>query len=260
MPFFRTDDDIRIFYRDEGRREDTAIIFSNSLGSDHMMWQPQAAAFAARYRIIRYDQRGHGASDVPPGEYTLDRLGRDIVNLADHLDLDRFVFCGLSMGGLSGQWLGVHAGHRLQRLILADTSVNFPPATMWHERMAAIRAGGLAAVAGQVIDRFFTKRFQDAEPGVVAAFRSVLLHMNETGYLGCSAAVRDGDMSQAIARIETPTLVITGEHDLSTPPERGDFIAARISGARHVILDAAHIANVEQSEAFNRVMGEFLTA
>jgi 3-oxoadipate enol-lactonase / 4-carboxymuconolactone decarboxylase len=258
MPFAKLDDGCRLFYRLEGPGDAPAVIFSNSLGADHMMWQPQAEALSPLMRIVRYDQRGHGASDVPPGPYTLERLGRDVLDLADHLGLTRFSFCGLSMGGLTGQWLGVHAGERLDRLVLADTSAQFPPPSMWDERMAVIHEQGLAGIAEAVLGRFFSPGFHEARPGIVEDFRQVLLNMDSAGYLGCCEAIKPADMRDQIAAIATPTLVISGRHDQSTPPERGEFIAGRIKGSRHEVLDAAHLSNVEQAEAFTALLAGFL--
>lgn len=258
MPFAKLDDGCRLFYRLEGPAGAPAVIFSNSLGADHMMWQPQAEALSPALRVVRYDQRGHGASDVPPGPYTLERLGRDVLDLADHLGLDQFTFCGLSMGGLTGQWLGIHAGKRLDKLVLADTSAQFPPPSMWDERMATIREKGLAGIAEAVLGRFFSAHFHEARPGIVEDFRRVLLNMDATGYLGCCDAIKPADVREEIAVITTPTLVISGRHDQSTPPERGNFIAGQIKGSRHEILDAAHLSNVERAEQFTSLLAGFL--
>lgn len=258
MPFTKLDDGCRLFYRLEGPADAPAVIFSNSLGADHMMWQAQAEALSPFVRVVRYDQRGHGASDVPAGPYTLERLGRDVLGLASHLGLERFSFCGLSMGGLTGQWLGIHAGERLDRLVLADTSARFPPPSMWDERMAAIHENGLAGIAEAVLGRFFSPDFHQAQPGTVEDFRRVLLNMEAAGYLGCCEAIKPADAREEIAAITTPTLIISGRHDQSTPPERGAFIAGRIKGARHEVLDAAHLSNVERAEQFTTLLAGFI--
>lgn len=258
MPFAALDDGCRLFYRLEGPADGPALILSNSLGADHMMWQAQAEALSPHMRVLRYDSRGHGASDVPTGLYSLERLGNDVLGLAGHLGLERFIFCGLSMGGLIGQWLAVHAPQRLDKLVLADTSAQFPPPSMWEERMAAIGAGGMAAIAEAVLGRFFSPDFHQARPGVVEDFRRVLLNMDAGGYLGCCAAIKAADLSAEISAIATPTLVICGRHDLSTPPERGEFIAGQIKDARLEVLDAAHLSNVEQAAAFTALLAAFV--
>jgi 3-oxoadipate enol-lactonase / 4-carboxymuconolactone decarboxylase len=258
MAFMTTDDGIRLFYRLEGPDDAPPIILSNSLGSDHMMWQSQAEALAHAFRVIRYDQRGHGASAAPAGPYTVERLGRDVLALADHLALERFSFCGISMGGLTGQWLGVHAGPRLEHLVLAATATHLPPRELWDQRIATIDEKGLAGVVDAAIERFFSEDFRRTAPATVAAFRRTLLATSPEGYAGCCHALRDADFSRDIAGIEVPTLVISGARDPATPPERGAELADAIAGARLVVLDGAHIINVEQPDAFNRELLGFL--
>jgi 3-oxoadipate enol-lactonase/4-carboxymuconolactone decarboxylase len=253
-------DGCRIFYRAEGPADAPAIIFSNSLGCDHLMWQPQADALRHAFRVVRYDQRGHGASDVPEGPYTLEQLGGDVIGLADQLGLKTFHFCGLSMGGITGQWLGIHNGNRLDKLVLANTSPHFPPPDMWDQRMGAIREGGMKAISDAVLGRFFSPTLHQAQPGTVSDFRSVLEQTDPQGYLGCCGMLRLADVYPELGRISTPTLVISGRHDQSTPPERGEKIAAAIKGASHVILDAAHISNVERAADFTRELAGFLGA
>jgi 3-oxoadipate enol-lactonase/4-carboxymuconolactone decarboxylase len=258
MPYVTQADGCRIFYRAEGPVGAPAVIFSNSLGCDHLMWQPQAETLKHAFRVVRYDQRGHGASDVPQGPYTLEQLGGDVIGLADHLGLDTFNFCGLSMGGITGQWLGIHHGGRLDKLVLANTSPHFPPPDMWDQRMGAIRDGGMKAISEAVLDRFFSQTLHQAQPGIVSDFRQVLENTNPEGYLGCCGMLRLADVYPELGKINAPTLVISGRHDQSTPPERGEKIAAAIKGATHVILDAAHISNVERADDFTRALASFL--
>jgi len=258
MPFVTQDDGCRIFYRAEGPVDAPAIMFSNSLGCDHLMWQAQADALKHAYRVVRYDQRGHGASDVLDGMYPLERLGADVLGIADHLGLKTFHFCGLSMGGLTGQWLGIHQGNRLISLTLADTSPHFRPAEMWDQRMDLIRDGGMKAISDMVLGRFFTESFHTSDPGTVSDFRNVLEQTNPQGYLGCSLMLKDADTLGDLNRISTKTLIISGRHDQSTPPERGEMIAVEISGAVHVVLDAAHISNAERPDDFTRALAGFI--
>lgn len=260
MPFMTQSDDCRIFYRAEGPVDAPGIIFSNSLGCDHLMWQAQADALKHRFRVVRYDQRGHGASDVPEGMYPLERLGADVIGIADHLGLEKFHFCGLSMGGLTGQWLGINQGDRLITLTLADTSAHFRPPEMWDQRMDMIRQGGMAAISDMVLGRFFTESFHASDPGTISDFRYVLEQTDPQGYLGCSAMLKQADTHDDLKLITTPTLIITGRHDQSTPPERGEMIAAEIKGAVHVVVDAAHISNVERPADFTRILADFLNS
>ncbi len=254
MPFVSSFDSCRLFYRVEGPADAPPLILSNSLGTDHMMWQPQMAALGRQFRVIRYDQRGHGASDAFHNQYTLAELGRDVLAIADVLALGKFAFCGLSMGGLTGQWLGVNAPERITGLALANTSAYFPPAEMWQERIDKVSSEGMASLSGLTLERFFTKRFHQAQPATIAQFRHVFEHMEPAGYIGCCAALRDADMRGELKRISAPTLVISGEHDPSTPPERGEFICGEIAGADHIVLDAAHVSNIEQPAAFAQAL------
>ena len=247
MPYVGSFDSCRLFYRVEGPPDAPAVILSNSLGADHMMWQAQAAVLNQHVRVVRYDH------------YTLEQLGKDVLAVADRLELDRFSFCGISMGGLTGQWLGVNAPDRIDRLVLSNTSAQFAPPEMWEERMSAIREGGLAAISDTVLGRFFTQRFVQAQPGTAAQFRHVLEHMEPQGYLGCCAALKVADMRDRVSQINAPTLVISGEYDQSTPPERGEFIAGEIDGAEHIVLDAAHLSNVEQPAGFTRALMDHLS-
>jgi 3-oxoadipate enol-lactonase/4-carboxymuconolactone decarboxylase len=258
MAFMTADDGTRLFWRLEGPDDAPAIILSNSLGTDHMMWQAQAQALAHAFRVVRYDQRGHGASDAPAGPYTIERLGRDVLGLADHLGLEKFSFCGISMGGLTGQWLALHEPDRLDRLVLAATAAHIPPREAWEQRIATVSEKGLAGIADAVVERFFTEAFRRAAPARVHEVRRVLLATLPEGYIGCCEAVRDADFRQEIAKITVPTLVISGAADPATPPESGAVIAEAVPGARMVVLDGAHIINLEQPDAFNREILGFL--
>jgi 3-oxoadipate enol-lactonase / 4-carboxymuconolactone decarboxylase len=258
MAFMLTDDGTRLFYRLEGPDGAPPIILSNSLGTDHMMWQPQVDALSHAFRVIRYDQRGHGASETPAGPYTIERLGLDVLALADHLRFERFSFCGISMGGLTGQWLAIHAGARLEHLILAATAAHIPPREAWEQRIATVTEKGLAGIADVAIERFFSQEFRRTAPAAVAEFRRTLLATSPDGYVACCHAVRDADFRQDIAAIAVSTLVISGARDPATPPEWGAFIADAIRGARLVVLDSAHIINAEQPDAFNRELLGFL--
>jgi 3-oxoadipate enol-lactonase / 4-carboxymuconolactone decarboxylase len=258
MAFMTTDDATQLFYRVQGPDSAPPIILSNSLGTDHMMWQPQVEALGHAFRIIRYDQRGHGASAAPAGPYTIERLGRDVLALADHLGLERFSFCGVSMGGLTGQWLAIHAGSRLDHLVLAATAAQIPPREAWDQRIAAVREKGLAGIVDVAIERFFSDDFRRTAPTTVAEFRRTLLGTSPDGYIASCQAVRDADFRQQLTAISVPTLVISGSRDPATPPEQGAYLADAISPARLAVLDGAHIINAEQPAVFNRELLGFL--
>jgi 3-oxoadipate enol-lactonase len=248
----------RIHYEIEGPEDGPVLLLSNSLGTDLGMWSPQIPSLAARYRVLRYDSRGHGRSEAPEGPYTIDMLSQDAVAVLDAAGAERALFCGLSKGGMVGQWLGVNAPDRVGRLVLANTAAFIGAPEVWNQRIETVRAQGMAAIVPGVIDRWFTKPFQERAPDSVARIRDMLLATDPEGYAACCAAVRDMDQRQAIGAIRVPTLVIAGRHDLATSPEQGRLIADTIPGARFLELDAAHLSNIEAEAAFTRALLEFL--
>lgn len=256
--FVTLGDGCRLVYRFDGPEGAPVLLLSNSLGTRLDMWAPQMAALARRFRVLRYDSRGHGASDVPPGAYSMDRLGRDAVELLDALDLQKVDFCGLSQGGMVGQWLGVRAPQRLGKLVLANTAAYMGPPSGWQGRIAAVGQGGIAAVVEGVIARWFTPGFVTGSPEKVAPVRDMLLGTDPAGYVGCCAAIRDMDQRVTAPLVRAPTLVIAGAEDPATPPELGRWLASTIPGARCVELAAAHLSNVEQAEAFTGALLDFL--
>jgi 3-oxoadipate enol-lactonase/4-carboxymuconolactone decarboxylase len=260
MPFFTSHDGVRLFYRVEGPPDGPALIFSNALGADHGLWQAQASALARTFRIVRYDQRGHGASDCAASvAVTIDDLGRDVLALAGALNLPTFSFCGVSMGGATGLWLAAHAPDRIVKLVLANTATSFPPRDVWAERIAAIEAAGMTAIADGVIERWFSPAFREADPPAVAAVRAMVEGTDPRGYVAVCRMLMDLDLTGLLAKVAAPTLVISGSDDPSTPPARGQEIAGGVSDARHAMLPARHISNIEQANAFTLLLAEFLT-
>jgi 3-oxoadipate enol-lactonase len=222
------------------------------------MWEPQLAQFSKRFRVIRYDGRGHGASAAPAGPYRIDDLGQDALALMDHLGLDRFAFCGLSMGGMVGMWLGINAGKRLDRLVLCNTAAYLGPPSFWDSRITAVLSDGMAAVTEAVVERCLTEDFQRHHPNETASLRATLMANGPDGYCACCAAIRDMDHRDRLAAIGTPTLVIAGRHDLATPQASTQFIAENIPKSRLIELESAHLSNVEQAEAFSAAVLDFL--
>lgn len=259
MPEAKTSDGIGIHYEVEGREDGPSLLFSNSLGTNLHMWDGQVeAATALGFRVIRYDQRGHGQSGAPRGGYTLDRLGQDVVDLLDALEVEKTAFCGLSMGGMTGIWLARHHPRRFGRMAQCNTAVWMPPRDLWDTRIKSVSEGGMASIVETVVERWFTPRFRRADPGEVKRVGAMILSTKPEGYSGCCAAIRDMDQRDFLGTIEAPTLVVIGAHDVATTPERGEYIAQRIPGARTEVLDAAHLSNIERREDFNRVVLGFL--
>lgn len=249
MPFAEVNG-ARIHYRFDGPEKAPVLVLCNSLGTDHTMWDPQVPALSRKLRVLRYDRRGHGASSVTPGPYTIEQLGRDALGLLDALGLDRVQYCGLSLGGMTGMWLGTHAGKRIEKLVLCNTAAQVGSPDPWNARIEAVRKDGMSAIEPGVLARWFTPKFLEQPTPMLGKMREVLLQLSPEGYVACCAAVRDMDQRESIARITAPTMVIAGTHDAATPPAAGQFIAQRIPGARYVELDAAHISNVEAADRF----------
>jgi len=234
------------------------LMLSNSLGTNLHMWDDQVAPFTRHFRVLRYDRRGHGRSGAPAGPYSMERLGRDVLAVLDDLRIDKVSWCGLSMGGMVGQWLGANAPERIDKLVLSNTACYYADRSFWAERIALVRKSGVAPLAALTMERWFTKDFRDRAPPVIARMTEMFLKTSPEGYVGCIEAIRDMDHRALLAKITAPTLVIAGRHDPATPLELNEFIQAHIPGARLAVLDTAHIANVEEPQAYADTVLEFL--
>jgi 3-oxoadipate enol-lactonase len=244
----------------EGPEGAPVIAFSNSLGTTGAMWDAQANALSDRFRVLRYDTRGHGGTPAPPGPYTVGELGGDVVALLDRLGLERVSFCGLSIGGMTGMWLGVNAPERIDRLVICCTGMQLPTAEMWTERAALVRDQGMAEVIDATMERWFTPAFPERSPSVVERIREIFLTTDPEGYAGCCEALAEFDMRGRLDAITAPTLVITGEDDPVGTPERAAAIGEEIGGSRVVILpNARHLAAVEQADAVTRELEQHLS-
>ena len=240
--------------------EGTPLVLLNSLGTNLGMWDDQAGPLAGRFRLVRYDQRGHGDSPVPPGPYSLADLGGDLIALLDRLGLERVSLCGLSLGGMTAMWVASEVPERIERLVLCCTSALLGPASDWQQRARTVRGLGVEAIADAVLARWFTPSFLEARPPVVDRLDAMLRATPAEGYAGCCEAIRDMDLADRLASITAPTLVIAGAEDPATPPLHGQAIANAVPDARLEILEgAAHLANVERPEAVTeRILGHVL--
>lgn len=247
----------------EGPPDAPVLVLSNSLGTDLRMWDTQMAAFIQHFQVLRYDTRGHGGSLVTEGPYTIAQLGQDVLSLLDALDLDRVHFCGLSMGGLTGQWLGIHAGSRLHKLVVCNTAAKIAGPDVWNPRIETVLRDGPAAMVAlrdASIARWFTPEFAAAHEDQAQRITDMLAATSPEGYAANCAAVRDADFREQLAAIDVPLLVIAGSQDAVTPPAGGRFIQAQVRGADYAEFHAAHLSNVEAGEAFSQRVIEFLTA
>lgn len=250
---------VALHYTVDGPADAPTVLLGGSLGTTTQMWQPQLAALCERFRVIRYDHRGHGRSPVPEGRYQLADLGGDVLALLDRLDARRAHLAGISLGGMVAMWVAANAPQRVDRLALLCTSARLGPPEAWAQRAATVRAAGTAAIADRTVGRWFTPGFAARRQKVVAWARDQLDHTPATGYAGCCAAIETMDLEPVLPTINAPTLVIAGADDPATPPEHAERIAAAILDSRAVVVpDAAHLASIEQPDTVNRLLLEFL--
>jgi 3-oxoadipate enol-lactonase len=247
----------QINYRLSGKEDGELLVLSNSLGSTLKMWGKVLPLLEGRYRVLRYDTRGHGASSVPTGPYTLDQLGEDLIHLLDRIGVERVTYCGLSLGGQVGMWLGLHAHSRINRLILANTAARIGDAAMWDDRIAMVRKSGLKELAAGTPGRWFTAGYRASHAGEMAEIEAMVASTNPDGYCACCAVLRDTDLRQSISAIALPTLVIAGTNDPATPPEQGREIAESVPHAQYVELDTLHLSAWERPDEFASAVLEF---
>jgi 3-oxoadipate enol-lactonase len=252
--------DVQIYYEWAGAEDKPVLVLSNSLGTNLHMWSSQVDEFKKHFRLLRYDKRGHGQSSVPPGPYSLDQLGWDVIRLLDMLQLDKVYFCGLSIGGATGMFLGANAPKRFQKIALCNTAPKFGTIDTWNTRIKGVQAGGMKAVAGAVVERWLTPGFRTSHPKETQAVLSMLESANPKGYIATCEAVRDADLRETLPSIRVPCLVLAGTHDFSATVADGHFLAEKIPGANYVEVPTAHLSNVEAPGDFNRYILQFLLA
>ena len=242
----------------EGPQAAPVLMLSNSLGTNLHMWDEQAGDFAEHFRLIRYDRRGHGQSGVPAGPYSMERFGRDVIAVLDALDIEKTNWCGLSMGGMVGQWLGANAPDRVEKLVLSNTNFYYADKAPWQDRIKFVAEKGLDALVDANMQRWFTEAFRNKAPQTMARMKSMFVATKVPGYIGCCEAIRDMDFRASNPNISAPTMVIVGAKDPATPPSAGEAIAKQIAGAKLVSLEAAHISNMEQPQAYTEAVLDFL--
>lgn len=260
MPF-ATVNGVNLYYRIDAPPDGDApwLVLSNALGTDVSLWTPQIAAFSRRFRVLRYDARGHGRSSVPPGPYTIEQLCGDVLGLMDALAIERAHVCGISLGGVTAMALAARHGGRVGRLV--DVSAlprNLAPREVWLERMEQARRGGMPTLAAASVERWLSAAFRAQSPLISEAIRDVVRHTDVEGYVASCAVVANTDLSQEVVRIAAPTLIVSGTHDAGFPVDEGRSLAARIPGARHVAFEALHLPNVEQAAALTQAVVDFL--
>ena len=259
MPFVETKD-LHMHYELDGPTNAPVLVLSNSLGTNLSLWDPQLPVFAKTFRVLRYDSRGHGQTPATPGEYTVEMLGRDVLQLLDALNLDRVTFCGLSIGGMTGMWLAANAPQRLTKLVLSNTAPKIGKLDAWNQRIKLVREGGTKVVAQSVVEKWFTPEFHVKHSDQIANLRHMIESTSTDGYAGSCAAVRDFDFWENVTAIRAQTLVIAGTHDQSVPPSDAQKLAKQIPGARYIELPAAHISNIEAATRFTDEVSNFLNS
>jgi 3-oxoadipate enol-lactonase len=242
----------------EGKVDGPVLLFSNSLSSNLSMWDPQVEALKNDYRIIRYDSRGHGKSTAPAEAYSIAELGQDALAILDAFKVEKADFCGLSKGGMVGQWLLTHHRERIGKAVLANTAALMAPADLWNGRIRNVRQNGMAAIVDATIDRWFTKAFVEASPKIIADVKKMIAATPAQGYCGCAAAIRDMDQRESIRGITNPVLLISGDQDPATTPDMMRLMLQNIKLSQWVSLKASHISNIEQPAAFTKAMRDFL--
>jgi 3-oxoadipate enol-lactonase len=260
MPIINADDGCPINVEVAGSDSAPVLMLSNSLGTDLHMWDDQIGEWSKHFRVVRYDRRGHGQSGVPKGPYSMERFGRDVLAILDELEIEKVNWCGLSMGGMVGQWLGANAPDRIEKLILSNTNFNYADKGPWNDRIKFVREKGLAELVDPNMERWFTKEFRARAPQTIARMKEMFLASDLAGYIASCEAVRDMNFTASNTRITAPTLVIVGKQDAATPPSAGEAIVQQIKGAKLAALDAAHISNIEQPKLYAETVINFLQA
>lgn len=257
MPTFKSNN-VEINYQTFGDTSKPAIIFSNSLGTNFSMWQAQIDALKNDFFVICYDTRGHGQSSAPQGPYTIDQLGQDVIHLLNHLNVEKAAFCGISMGGLTGQWLAINYPERFNHVIVCNTAAKIGQEQAWNDRATLVREQGLQPIASTAASRWFTEHFIQRNTAIVTSLSNDLGASSAEGYASCCEALAKADLREQLKEIKIPVLVIVGTQDPVTTVADGQFMAERIVGSQLFEIDASHISNIEQPKVFSTAIQKFI--
>jgi 3-oxoadipate enol-lactonase len=252
---------VRLAYRVDGPADPSVpvLVMLHSVGTNLRLWNSQAAPLARRFRVVRYDCRGHGASDVPSEPITIEQLGRDLIGLLDHLDIQRAHLCGLSLGGMTALWVAAHHPARVGRAVFANTGARIGTTESWNERIRTVRSGGMSVIRDVVLARWLGNEFRAAHPDVERAIGEMLERTPPAGYVAACEALRDADLTTDLARIRAPALIVAGELDEATPPALSETLHAAIAGSALMVLRGAkHLSNVERPDEFTAAVARFL--
>lgn len=256
MPIFENKD-VTLDYATFGDSSKPALIFSNSLGTNYQMWQPQIEALQDDYFIVCYDTRGHGNSSAPKGPYSFDQLGQDVIDLLNHLTIDKAFFCGISMGGMTGQWLAIHHPDRFYHLMLCNTAAKIGTEAAWADRAQLVREQGLDTIAATASSRWFTAEFINNYPEIVTELSDALAAGSAEGYASCCEALSVADTREQLKDIRVPVTVLAGTEDPVTTVADGQYIVDHIPNATLATIEASHISNIEQPEVFNQLIRKY---
>ena len=257
MPFLHIDG-ARLHYRTDGNSANPCVVFSNSLGTDLSMWDAQIEQFIDHFNLLRFDTRGHGLSAIPDAPFTVADIGSDVIALLNQLQISKASFCGLSMGGMLGQWLALNAADRFCCFALSSTAAKIGTAETWNQRIDTVMSKGMGAVVPSILERWYTATFRQKSPKIVEQTAKMLLSTDPRAYALNCAAVRDLDLRTSVHKIRTPTLVVYGTEDPVTPVSDAEFLVGRIPDASRLALRAAHLSNVEAADDFSRGVLDFL--
>jgi 3-oxoadipate enol-lactonase len=252
-------DGTQLEYSVDGPANAPVLVFSNSIATTQGMWDAQAAALRDRFRVVRYDTRGHGQSDVPPGPYAIETLGLDLLAVIEAIGAEKGHVCGLSLGGLTAIWLAIHKPERLNRVVFANTAAKIGAPEVWDARIKAVREGGMASIRDASLERFFSEGFRKNNPDELARIGRMIDETPVEGYAGVCGTLRDTDLRPGLAGITTPVLVVGGEHDPSTTAEQARELSAAVPGSELFIVPGVnHVSNIEAPEAFTERLIGFL--